>query len=108
MLKLNLNNFIRVKLTEYGRDIYYHQYDELNNKAGKIVYTPTYPEVDEQGFTKFQLHRFMNIYGAYLFPGNKNVVEDINIYVDPNDLLPVLWSDDMEELEMDKKNKGGR
>jgi hypothetical protein len=98
VLKLNLNDSIKVKLTEYGRDIYYHQYDELNGRAGRVLCEASYPKVDENGFTEFQLHHFMNLYGEYMIVGCKNVIEDNNIYVDPNDLIPVLWSDDTEEL----------
>lgn len=30
MKKLDLNSLIRVKLTDYGKDIYYHRFDEVN------------------------------------------------------------------------------
>ena len=29
-IEINLNETIRVKLTDLGKDIYYHQYDELH------------------------------------------------------------------------------
>ena len=29
-MRLNLNDNIKVKLTEHGKDIYYHQYDMTN------------------------------------------------------------------------------
>jgi len=32
MKKLNMNSMIKVKLTPFGADIFYHQYDELNKK----------------------------------------------------------------------------
>ena len=29
MKKLNLNHFVKVKFTDHGKEIYYHQYDSL-------------------------------------------------------------------------------
>jgi len=89
MLKLNLNSSVKVKLTDYGKDIYYHQYDEINNKYGRTICKPTFPKVDAEGFTKFQLHTFINLYGEYLIIGGKAVTKDINIYINESDLQEV-------------------
>lgn len=56
MIKFNINDTVKVKLTDMGKDIYYHQYDQFN-------LTPEYPEVDEIGYTKFQLWELMRLYG---------------------------------------------
>ena len=35
-IRINLNEAVKVKLTDLGKDIYYHQFDELNhNDAGE-------------------------------------------------------------------------
>ena len=44
------------------------------------------PEIDNKGFSKFQLHHFINLYGDYMTVDQKNVVEDISIYIDEEDL----------------------
>ena len=62
--KINLNAFIKVKLTEYGKDIYLHRVDEVNTYVGKIVCKPELPKVDENGYTEFQLWEFLNLYGS--------------------------------------------
>ena len=53
MKTFNINNIIKVKLTDCGRDIYYHQHDELNKYYGKEVIKPRYPDVDEDGLLYF-------------------------------------------------------
>ena len=89
MKKLNMNSIIKVKLTPCGADIFYHQFDELNkkvlNSGGRPIH-PRMPKIDNEGFSKFQLHHFINLYGDYMTVGQKNVVEDISIYIDEEDL----------------------
>lgn len=89
MKKLNMNSTIKVKLTPFGTDIFYHQFDELNKKvlnSGGSPIRPRMPEIDNKGFSKFQLHHFINLYGDYMTVDQKNVVEDISIYIDEEDL----------------------
>ena len=86
MKKLNINHIIKVKLTDHGKDIFYHQHDELNKYWGREVIKPYYPPVDEEGFTEFQAHEFMNIYGKYLVNGFDLVIENNNIYIYEKDL----------------------
>ena len=33
-IKINLNETVKVKLTDYGKDVYYHQFDDY----GRIKY----------------------------------------------------------------------
>lgn len=92
MKKLNLNSFIKVKLNDRGKDIYYHRYDELNewisnNNATPIA--PQFPEVDEDGYSTFLLWDFMNLYGKYMAMGAPNVIEPLNIYIEAKDLEEV-------------------
>lgn len=87
MKKLNLNSFIKVKLTDHGKDIYYHQYDWLKDYI--IAPERNLPEVDADGYTEFQLWHFMNLYGEHLFNGYRVVVEDVSIYIDEKNLEEV-------------------
>lgn len=92
MKKLNLNSRIRVKLTDYGKDIYYHRFDECNKfieKNGGTPLAPNYPEKDGNGFTGFLLWKFIELYGPYIHMGAKNVIVPFDIYVDDCDLETV-------------------
>lgn len=88
MKKFNVNNMVKVKLTDLGKDIFYHQFDELNNMCREVVIKPIYPKVDADGFTEFQLWDLMSIYGAHLQLGCNIPFEDCAIYFD----------DDLEEV----------
>lgn len=81
--KINLNDHIKVKLTPLGADIYYHQYDEIKGDYPKIekYLTNKLPRVDNEGYTEFQLHHFIELYGGYIGVGKKNVIEPLDIIV---------------------------
>ena len=77
---LNFNDAIKVKLTDHGKDIYYHQLDDLI-KAG-VKLTPRMPKVDADGYTEFQLWTFIQLYGQYIGMALPNVIEPIDIVID--------------------------
>lgn len=68
-ITINPNDFVKVKLTDVGKDIYYHQNDELNEairqRGGRPV-EARMPKVDEEGYTSFQLHDLMTLYGPHI------------------------------------------
>ena len=69
IIKINLNDVVKVKLTDAGKDIYYHQNDELNEairQRGGRPLERRMPKVDEDGYTSFQLHTLMEIYGPHI------------------------------------------
>lgn len=76
---INLNEPIKVKLTQMGKDIYYHQFDSLNKAIGKEICKPSYPVEDEDGYTEFQLWYFMNLYGNFIDIGSSDVIDPIEI-----------------------------
>ena len=78
-MRINLNDPVKVKLTDYGISIYYHRFDVINYKAGRTVCEPSYPKVDKDGYTEFQLWDFMNIYGSYMKMGEPNVICPLEI-----------------------------
>lgn len=89
MKKLNLNQHIKVKFTDHGKDIYYHQYDsliEVMKAKGVKPITPSYPPVDEEGYSTMQLWCFIELYGPHIHMGTPNVIEDLYIYIDERDL----------------------
>ena len=81
-MRLNLNDNIKVKLTEHGKDIYYHQYDRTNAFLGRELCKPSYPKVDEDGYTTFQLWCFMELYGVHMGMTLPNVIEPLDIVFD--------------------------
>lgn len=80
MKEINLNDKIKVKLTPLGTDIYYHQFDEMNKQYVKIIIEPHMPRIDKDGFTEFQLWKFIQLYGNHIGMAFPNVIEPINIY----------------------------
>lgn len=84
-IEINLNETIRVKLTDLGKDIYYHQLDELLKALkgrGISSIQPTMPQVDADGFTSMQLWRFIELYGSHIGMAKPNVIKPFNIYYD--------------------------
>lgn len=56
---VNLNEYIKVKLTDEGKEIYRNYYHYIDDE-----HVPTL-DVDEEGFCKFQLWEFMHIFGEH-------------------------------------------
>jgi len=84
-----MNSSIKVKLTPYGAEIYYHQFDECNKTIVSKCGTPLerrMPVIDKDGYTTFQLWCFMQLYGEYLELGKKAVVSDSSLYILESDL----------------------
>ena len=78
-IRINLNEVVRVKLTELGKDIYYHRFDVINSTYGKIICKPSFPKEDENGYTEFQLWDFMQIYGPFIGMTLPNIIEPLEI-----------------------------
>lgn len=92
-MRLNLNDNIKVKLTEHGKDIYYHQYDRTNAFLGRELCKPSYPKVDEDGYTTFQLWCFMELYGVHIGMTLPNVIEPLDIVFDEPTIEPEIMPD---------------
>lgn len=82
--KINLNDRVKVKLTPLGAEIYYHQYDEVNKQIkenGGMELEPIMPQIDKDGYTEFQLHHFISLYGEHIGMCKPNVIEPLDIIV---------------------------
>lgn len=77
--KINLNETIKVKLTPYGAEIYYKQFDELNKQYDREICKPQMPQIDKDGYTEFQLWNFIELYGQHIGMCKPNVIEPIEI-----------------------------
>ena len=78
-IRINLNEPIKVKLTDWGKEIYYHQYDRANQIAGREICKPKFPKEDENGYTEFQLWCFIELYGMHMGMTLPNVIEPLEI-----------------------------
>ena len=47
MIKINLNETVKVKLTDLGKDIFYHRFDDLNKYYGRQIVKPQFPKCDK-------------------------------------------------------------
>lgn len=77
--RINLNERIKVKLTDYGKEIYYHMNDDMFRQTGLSVFKPEFPKTDEEGYTTFQLWDFIHIYGNYIGMGLPEVINPLEI-----------------------------
>lgn len=68
----NINDCVKVKLTEKGKYIYYHQFDDMNvdilKRGGKPL-NPIELKYDDEGYVEFQMWHLMEIFGKHLFNG---------------------------------------
>ena len=78
-IRINLNEPIKVKLTDWGKEIYYHQHDRANQIAGREICKPKFPKEDENGYTEFQVWCFMELYGEHMGMTLPNVIEPLEI-----------------------------
>lgn len=84
-VRINLNEKVKVRLTDHGKDIYYHRYDNLYERltrSGRLTakpFEPSYPKVDEDGYTEFQLWEFIELYGPHIGMGRKSVMQPLEI-----------------------------
>jgi hypothetical protein len=75
----NLNDYIKVKLTEFGRKIYRSSFVSLGLPEPHI-------NVDEDGYTRFQIHDFINVFGEHFHIGCELPCEtNIQIQIEPTD-----------------------
>ena len=77
-VRINLNDNIKVRLTNLGKDIYYHQFDDLYKILTNIG-EPTFPKEDADGYTEFQLWYFIELYGKHIGMMKPNVIEPLEI-----------------------------
>ena len=68
-MKINLNEIVKVKLTDCGKKIFYMHYSN-----SKIVL-----EKDKEGYSEFQLWELMNIFGEYMGLGFKECFDPLEI-----------------------------
>lgn len=68
MKAFNINSCVKVKLNERGIEILKNAHEELKEKVPSIGEFEL-PEIDEKGYSEFQLWKFMNKFGPYMGAG---------------------------------------
>lgn len=79
---LNLNQTIFVKLTPAGMQVYNRYFDE---KMGGTDFEGKFDqelakETNKEGYTEFQVWRFMRIFGSDMVAGGVHLFEGNNIF----------------------------
>lgn len=83
-MKFNINDSVKVKLNDHGREILKQKHEMLF----KVLGIPRYrefvpPQEDEQGWSKWQLWDLMQTFGTHISLGSKVPFEtEIEIVID--------------------------
>lgn len=79
--EFNINYAVKVKLTERGFQIHEKYYKELRKEYFRLEYLK--PEVDEDGYSKFQMWTLMDIFGSHIHIGSgiERLPFDTNILI---------------------------
>ena len=96
MTTININEYVWVELTEYGWQSLASYFEKLfsgcypfrkesysvEDYVGMYKKKTTPHTIDgvERMLTRFQLHDFMLTLGCKMFPGNKNIIVDNNLF----------------------------
>lgn len=83
--KINLNDTVKVKLTEYGKNIYRNHCNNISRFMCANG-SPLEPPVDDDGYSGFQIHRLMDIFGVHVLLNRKQIFEKNAICLNTNDL----------------------
>ena len=84
VVRINLNETVKFKLGDTGREIFYHQYDEWlaslpeNHPIRKTV-IPHYPKEDENGYVEMQLWECMRLFGPHFRMGYQDIIIPLEI-----------------------------
>ena len=85
----NINEIVKVKLTQKGKLIYLEHQIEIQKRFNRDkikIDVPLNAEVDSEGFSSFQLWRFMEIFGSHMYCGAEPIIEECILYL-PEELL---------------------
>ena len=88
----NINNIIKVRLTDTGKDILNGYFSGLCKYYASIEPDEAIPDQyaeDDKGYIRFQLWDFMNIFGSYFRLGSPVIIQDNDIIFSEEDLREV-------------------
>ena len=72
-VEINLNDYIKVKLSDKGKEIFDKRYE--GKFPPHLLSQLDIPELktDEDGYSEFQMHEFINIYGGHFGPAAQDI-----------------------------------
>ena len=76
IIKININDYVKIKLTPYGETVLKEHLDSLNLKM------PKYLEPNKKGYMYLQIWEIMNIFGSECYMGNQQIIEHNEIIFD--------------------------
>jgi len=82
-IKFNINHYVKAKITEYGYSVWVDNYNKYSSKplnTESIIKLRN--RADKDGYTSFQMHDFMNLFGEKTSMGSK-MCFDTNIIIVP-------------------------
>jgi hypothetical protein len=82
-IKFNVNHYIKAKITEYGYSVWVDNYNKYSSKplnTESIIKLRN--RADKDGYTSFQMHDFMSLFGEKTSMGGK-MCFDTNIIIIP-------------------------
>jgi len=83
-MKFNINDEVRIKLTDEGRERHRAQHDALMNRipaSARFDYRP--PVEDSEGWSKWQLWVVMETFGPHTHLGSRNCFDTTIEIPDP-------------------------
>ena len=78
-VRINLNEIVKFKLSERGKEVYRHRYDEYGFEHDRE------PKLDDDGYMSMQLWTFMQIFGEHMNPGMSEVLKPLEIIYEQED-----------------------
>ena len=86
MKQFNINSTVKVRLTEYGKELHKKQWEDFWSSCGRLKdfpYVP--PETNPDGYCEFQLWDLMEKFGSH-FGAGKELAFETMILIDEKDL----------------------
>jgi len=78
---LNINDTVKVKLNDYGREYLRKQHEELFELClGRVPYNPR--KEDEEGYSSWQLWDLMNTFGPATYLGATELPFETEIVIE--------------------------
>lgn len=81
-IPFNLNNRIRLKLTEFGYEVWKAEHESLLPECFHNPLSYYKALTDKEGYVPFQCWKAMEMFGPYLYPSAREVLADMNALID--------------------------
>lgn len=87
---IHINDTIKVQLTETGKAILKHRYDDLIARFPRLKEKLVVKTPDSEGFYFFTFWDLMNLFGEHMWPGEEVAFTEVVFAVDKPEGLPPL------------------